>query len=50
MEDWKEVCLANEKLSEKYKQVLIEGPKSLTQAWFLSAMKQKYQIPGSTNK
>ena len=48
MEDWKEICLANEKLSERNKQVLREGPKSLAEAWFLGAMKQRYQIHGST--
>lgn len=48
MEDWKERALALEKLNEKYKRVLMEGPKSFSQALFLSAMKQKYQTPGST--
>lgn len=46
-EEWKQICLTNEKLTEKYKKVLMEGPKSFSQALFLSAMKRKYQIPGS---
>jgi hypothetical protein len=41
--------LAREKLNEKYKRILIEGPKSLTEAWFLGAMKRKYQTHGSIN-
>jgi hypothetical protein len=47
MEDWKELCLAREELNEKYKKVLLEGPKSFSQALFLSAMRRKYQTPGS---
>lgn len=50
MEDWKEICLAREKLSEHNKRILREGPKSLAEAWFLGAMKIKYQTHGSTNK
>ena len=48
MEDWKEKALALEKLNQKYKKVLMEGPKSFSQALFLQAMKNKYQTPGST--
>jgi len=47
MQDWKELCLSREKLTDKYKDVLINGPKSLSQAWFLQAMKLKYQTHGS---
>jgi hypothetical protein len=49
MENWKKLALANEKLSDHNKRILLEGPKALSEAWFLGAMKRKYhQIPGST--
>ena len=48
MEKWKELALANEKLSEHNQRILREGPKALSEAWFLGAMKYKYhQTPGS---
>lgn len=46
MEDWKERALKYEKLKEHNKQILRGGPKALAEAWFLAAMKQKYQTPG----
>jgi len=33
---------------EKLQKLLKEGPKSLSQAWILAALKRKYQTPGST--
>ena len=42
MEEWKELALRFEKLSEHNKNILRNGPKSLSEAWFLSAMKRKY--------
>ena len=48
MERWKEEALKHEKLTENGKRLLREGPKQLTDAWFLAAMKRKYQTPGST--
>jgi hypothetical protein len=48
MEYWKEEALKNEKLTENGKRILQEGPKQLTDAWFLAAMKRKYQTPGTT--
>jgi hypothetical protein len=49
MEDWKEQALKYEKLTEHNKRILREGPKALSEAWFLGAMKRKYyQIPGTT--
>ena len=48
MEDWKEKALEYEKLTEHGQRLLREGPKQLTDAWFLAAMKRKYQTPGST--
>jgi hypothetical protein len=48
MEKWKELALANEKLSEHNQRILREGAKALSEAWFLGAMKRKYhQTPGS---
>jgi hypothetical protein len=49
MEDWKEQALKCEKLTEHNKRILREGPKALSEAWFLGAMKRKYyQTPGIT--
>jgi hypothetical protein len=48
MEDWKEEALKHEKLTENGKRILREGPKALSEAWFLAAMKRKYQILGTT--
>jgi hypothetical protein len=48
MEYWREEALKHEKLTENGKRILREGPKALSEAWFLAAMKRKYQIPGST--
>jgi len=33
---------------EKLQKLLKEGPKSLSQAWILAALKRKFQTPGST--
>jgi len=40
--EWKKRALADPSLKEKQVQILIHGPKSLTDAWFLQAMKFKY--------
>ena len=48
MEYWKEEALKHEKLTENGKRILREGPKALSEAWFLAAMKRKYQTPGTT--
>ena len=40
-ENWKEIAIASEKDPRVIK-VLKEGPKSLSQAWMLQAMKYKY--------
>ena len=42
LSDWKKRALEDSKLSEKQVQVLLHGPKSLTDACFLQAMKFKY--------
>jgi hypothetical protein len=41
--EWRKRALNDPKLSEKQVQVLINGPKSLAQAWFLQAMRYKYR-------
>ena len=48
MEYWREEALKHEKLTEHNKRILKEGPKALSEAWFLGAMKRKYQTPGLT--
>jgi len=39
--NWKEIALASE-TDSKVRKVLLEGPKKLTDAWLLAAMKFKY--------
>ena len=43
---WKEIAIASE-TDDRVLRVLKEGPKSLSQAWMLQAMKFKY---GTSNK
>jgi hypothetical protein len=45
-ENWKEIAIASEK-DPKVLQILQEGPKSLSQAYLLQAMRYKY---GRTEK
>jgi hypothetical protein len=33
---------------EKLEKLLKEGPKSLSQAWIIAALKRKFQTPGTT--
>ena len=40
--EWKRRALADPSLKEKQVRVIIDGPKCLTDAWFLQAMKFKY--------
>ncbi len=40
--DWKRRALADPSLKEKQVRVILDGPKCLTDAWFLQAMKFKY--------
>ena len=42
MEDWKKRALADPSLKYKHARIIMEGPKSLAQAWMLQAMKLKY--------
>ena len=39
--DWKKIAMASE-TDERVLKVLKEGPKSLSQAWMLQAMRYKY--------
>jgi hypothetical protein len=39
--NWKEIALASE-TDPRVRKVLLEGPKKLTDAWMLAAMKFKY--------
>jgi hypothetical protein len=40
--EWRKKALADPELSEWQVQTLINGPQSLSQAWFLGAMRLKY--------
>jgi len=42
--DWKQKALSDPNLKPKQVELLIHGPKSLTDAWALQAMKLKYCI------
>jgi hypothetical protein len=48
-EDWKKRALSDPNLHPKAVEVLIHGPKQLTDAWMLQALKLKYQIRGIKN-
>ena len=41
-EDWKKKALSDPSLKEEQVEILLHGPKKLTDAWFLAAMKFKY--------
>tara|TARA_B100001939_G_scaffold215330_1_gene185177 strand:+ start:842 stop:991 length:150 start_codon:yes stop_codon:yes gene_type:complete len=43
--DWREIAKASEK-DPKVIEILTNGPKSLTQAWLLQAMRYKYGRSG----
>ena len=42
MSNWKTRALDDLKLKYKHARIIINGPKSLSQAWILQAMKLKY--------
>jgi len=44
--NWRQKALADPNLHPKAVEVLIHGPKKLTDAWMLQALKLKYQILG----
>ena len=43
--EWKKRALQDPSLPQRQLDVLMHGPKSLTDAWFLAAMKFKYDRP-----
>jgi len=43
---WKVRALQDPSVNDKQAKILMHGPKCLTDAWFLQAMKLKYQIRG----
>lgn len=44
MPDWKLKALSDPNLKYKRAKILMNGPKSLSDAWFLQAMKFKYAL------
>lgn len=42
MSDWKTRALADPNLKYKHARLVMDGPKSLSQAWILQAIKLKY--------
>lgn len=40
--EWRKRALQDPKLPERQVEILLKGPKSLTDAWFLQAMRFKY--------
>jgi len=48
--EWRKKALQDPKLPQRQVEILLHGPKCLTDAWFLQAMKFKYQIHGINNR
>ena len=42
--EWKKRALADPSVKYKQARIIMEGPKCLTDAWFLQAMKFKYSL------
>ena len=42
--EWKKRALADPSVKYKQARIIMEGPKCLTDAWFLQAMKLKYSL------
>ena len=42
--EWKRRALADPRVKHKQARIIMEGPKCLTDAWFLQAMKFKYSF------
>ena len=42
--EWKKRALADPSVKYKQARIIMEGPKCLTVAWFLQAMKLKYSL------
>ena len=45
--EWKKLALSDPTLGDKEVEILLHGPKSLSQAWMLQALKVKYFRGGS---
>ena len=43
---WKVKALQDPNVTAKQAEIIMRGPESLSEAWFLSAMYYKYQIRG----
>ena len=44
---WKVKALQDPNVPYKHARIVMDGPKSLSEAWVLSAMRLKYQILGT---
>ena len=44
---WKVKALQDPNVSTRHAKIVMDGPKSLSEAWVLSAMRLKYQILGT---
>ena len=44
---WKVKALRDPNVTAKQAEIIMRGPESLSEAWFLSAMYYKYQIRGT---
>jgi len=44
---WKVKALQDPNVNSRQAEVIMRGPQSLSEAWFLSAMYYKYQIRGT---
>ena len=44
---WKVKALQDPKVPYKHARIVMDGPKSLSEAWVLSALRLKYQILGT---
>lgn len=42
--EWKRRALADPSVKYKQARIIMDGPKCLTDAWFLAAMKFKYDV------
>ena len=47
---WKVRALQDPSVNEKQARIIMDGPKGLTDAWFLQAMKFKYQTHGINDR
>ena len=47
--EWKKRALSDPAVTDKQAKIIMEGPKCLTDAWFLQAMRFKYLTRGMTH-